>query len=284
MDNPMQLKAQIKNIAKANNVTSQLALQVYMMEILLEQIAISKYRNNFILKGGLLIASIVGIKRRTTIDVDGTFKSNKILNEELIGKFINHLNTINKDTKSKVHFEIKSIKTMREVANHKTYRVFLNSYFYRITEPFRLDISTEKTISPFKRLYNYKKILSDGYIKILAITIEVIIAEKLESIISKGIKNHRMNDLYDVYILMKLRLNLINFDLLARALIETSKNRDTFNYMLNIPEIIKDISNNYALQSSWDHFREDHLYAKEIEYKSLIKNISDISKEVINKW
>jgi predicted nucleotidyltransferase component of viral defense system len=283
MDNPMQLKAKIKNIAKQHNITAQSALQVYMMEIFLEQISISKYRDNFILKGGLLIASIVGIERRTTLNIDGTFKSNKILNEELIGKFVDHLNTINKDTKSKVRFEIKSIKIIHEVPNHKTYRVFLNSYFYRIVEPFRLDISTEKTISPFKRLYNYKKILSDGYIKVLAITIEVILAEKLESIISKGVKNHRMNDLYDVYMLMKLCLNLINFDLLISALIATSKNRDTFNYMSNLPEIINDISNSDNLKSSWNHFQETHFYAKGIEYKELMGSISDISKEVVNK-
>jgi hypothetical protein len=155
----MQIKARIKKIARERNITAQFALQIYMMERFLEQVSKSKYKNDFILKGGLLISSMLGVDKRTTINIDANFKHNYFDEKSIIKfvlKFIDNINLVDMGSEDKVIFTIKSINKIHETKNSISYRVSINSYLYKIVTSFKLDISSEDMIPNYEKYYKYR--------------------------------------------------------------------------------------------------------------------------------
>ena len=192
--NAMSLKAIINNIAKENNVLAQSVLQTYMLERLLERISISKYKNNFILKGGMLISAMLGIDSRTTMDMDTTIKGFK-LTEENISKIINEICNISID--DDVSFEVKKIELIREDDDYGGYRVtFEAKYMDAMPVIMKIDIATGDKITYKEIKYSFDLMIEDRKIEIWSYNIETIIAEKFESIIKRGILGTRVRDLY----------------------------------------------------------------------------------------
>ena len=274
INNVMSFKTKINNFAKNNKISPQAVLQNFLLEKLLEKISFSKYKNNFILKGGMLISSLIGINSRTTMDMDTTIKgvSLTIYNLDKIIKEI-----INIKTDENVKFELQKISSIRENDDYGGYRITLKStYMDMLPTILKLDVTTGDKITYKEISYNFPILFEDRNINILSYNLETIIAEKFESIIKRNIFNTRIRDFYDVYVLFKLYRDKIDEDKLSLAIINTSKHRNSLDE-INRWEIYVDILlTNDSLIHQWNKYQKEYSYANEIQYSNLIKTLKSI--------
>lgn len=222
MKNAMQLKAIMKKLAKENQISAQLVLQNYMLERFLERVSLSPYRDNYIIKGGFLISSMVGLNSRATMDMDATIKGYPVT-QDAVQKMIEQILTVPVD--DDITFTFKSIGEIREGDEYTGYRVALTADFSPMAVPLKLDITTGDKITPREIQYDYKLMLEDRHIQVMAYNLATILAEKLETVISRSDQNTRPRDYYDVYILTKLQAENIDFPALGAALMATASKR-----------------------------------------------------------
>ena len=277
MINIMQLKAKIKNISKEKNISAQLVLQNYMMERFIERIALSDFQDQMIIKGGLLISSIVGLDSRATMDIDMTLKG-KPVNEAFILDYINEISRIN--INDEVKFDVVSITEIREMDVYFGFRVSLIAGIGTMKIPLKIDITTGDKIIPSEISYEYPLMFENRSIKIKAYNLETILSEKIETIISRGNQNTRMRDFYDVYILLKLKSKNIDYNILRLAIEETSQKRDSLNLLLNYKEIISNIENNNEMLVRWENYRNSFNYARTIDFNEIYKLLKKILEEI----
>ena len=197
--NAKSLMDKSRNLAEKYNITANEVLQNYMFERILERLSVSKYKNNFILKGGLLLSSIMGIDTRTTMDMDTCIKGINLTDNQLYGVLQEILNI---DVKDNVSFEIKNSKPIREEDNYGGLRYNIVAKFDNIKVDLSIDIATGDLITPREIEYDYKMMFEDRSLTIMTYNIESIIAEKFQTVISRGILNSRMKDYYDLYYLI----------------------------------------------------------------------------------
>ena len=219
MKNAMQLKAYVKNIAKEKDISAQLVLQNYMLERYLERVSLSEYRDKYIIKGGFLIASLVGLESRATMDLDATIKGYPV-NEDSIRSMVESIISVPVD--DGISFQIKDIGLIREDDEYGGIRVSLNANYEKMAVPLKLDITTGDKITPGEIEYSYKLMMEERSISILSYNLSTILAEKLETVVSRGDQNTRPRDYYDIFILSKLQDKNIEIDTLRDALIATS--------------------------------------------------------------
>ena len=277
MINIMQLKAKIKNISKEKNISAQLVLQNYMMERFIERIALSDFQDQMIIKGGLLISSIVGLDSRTTMDIDMTLKG-KPVNEVFILNYINEISRIN--INDEVKFDVVSITEIRETDDYFGFRVSLIAGIGTMKIPLKIDITTGDKIIPSEISYEYPLMFENRSIKIKAYNLETILSEKIETVISRGNQNTRMRDFYDVYILLKLKSKNIDYNILRLAIEETSKKRDSLNLLLKYKEIISNIENNNEMLVRWENYRNSFNYARTIYFNEICKFLKEILEKI----
>ena len=263
MKNAMQLKAVIKNIAKDKHISAQLVMQNFMLERLLERISISKYQKNFILKGGFLIAAMVGLDTRSTMDMDATIKGWPV-NEESVKNMFLDICMI--DLQDDVTFEFKKIGEIREGDEYTGYRVSLSANYPPMAVPLKLDITTGDKITPREIEYHFKLLLEDREISVLAYNLETIMAEKLETVVSRGDQNTRPRDYYDVYILAKLQYKNIEIESMKVALEATSKKRGSKEVLKNYKYIIDVVRNSDVMLKQWQTYQKDFEYASGIGF------------------
>lgn len=263
MKNAMQLKAVIKNMAKDKHISAQLVMQNFMLERLLERISVSKYHQNFILKGGFLIAAMVGLDTRATMDMDATIKGWPV-NEESIKKMFRDICKI--DLQDDVSFEFKKIGEIREGDEYTGYRISLSANYSPMAVPLKMDITTGDKITPKEIEYRFKMMLEDREISILAYNLETVMAEKLETVVSRGDQNTRPRDYYDVYILYKLQYKNIALESLKSALDATSKKRGSSEIMKNYKEIIDVVRCSDVMIKQWSTYQKDFEYATDISF------------------
>lgn len=240
----MSLKAIVKNIAKQKGITAQLVLQNYFLERLLERISYSNYKNYLILKGGFLIASIVGLDTRTTMDMDVTIKAE----EHLLLMFKEIIDIPIEDN---IKFEIKSIHEIRENDEYNGYRIHLIANYEVIAVPLKIDITTGDKITPKEIQYQFPMMFSESKISVLAYNLETVLAEKLETILSRGDQTTRSRDFYDVYIIWKLHYRYISKVDLLEALIQTSLKRNSYSLLNSYKEIVNSIQISPKIYEDW---------------------------------
>lgn len=264
MRNAMQFKAYIKKMAIEKNISAQLVLQNYMLERLLERISKSKYNSNVILKGGFLIGAIVGIDSRTTMDLDTTIKALTVSKENIKEIF---QDIIQIDLKDEIKFKIKNVDDIREKDEYPGIRVSLEALYPPLVVPLKVDVTTGDKITPKEIEYKFKLIFDENKeIRILAYNLETVLAEKLETIVSRSILNTRPRDYYDVYILWKLQKENIDLELLKLALQETAKKRETINIIKSYSETINEVAANENMIKQWKVYKNKFNYASEIEF------------------
>ena len=280
MKNAMQLKAVIKNIAKEKHISAQLVMQNFMLERLLERISVSKYQQNFILKGGFLIAAMVGLDTRATMDMDATIKGLPI-NEQTVREMFEEICKI--ELADDVTFSFRSIGEIREGDVYTGYRVSLSANYPPMAVPLKLDITTGDKITPKEIVYHFKLLLEDRSISVLAYNLETIMAEKLETVISRGDQNTRPRDYYDIYILAKLQYSNIESNELKAALDATTEKRGSKAVIKNYHSIMDTVRNSEMMQKQWDNYQKDFEYAADIAFKDtcyavvkLMDNLMDI--------
>lgn len=266
MSKAMSLKAKIRNIAKQKNIPAQVILQNYMFERLLIRLSASEYKEKFVLKGGMLVAAIVGLDNRATMDMDTTLK-NLPLTPEAIRSALEEICNIAFD--DGIVFEIGTISPIRENDIYGGYRIMLNAKFDTLLTPLSIDISTGDAITPHAVQYNFSEIFDDGKsYELWAYNIETVLAEKVETILRRSVFNTRPRDFYDVYILTTTQK--FNKGVFADALKATVNHRGTTQQISNIPDILHNIEDSPELKTMWEKYRKQFDYAKEIEYLSIM--------------
>lgn len=263
MKNAMQLKAIIKNLAKEKHISAQLVMQNFMLERLLERISVSKYQRNFILKGGFLIAAMVGLDTRATMDMDATIKGLPV-NEKTVREMFEEICKI--EINDDVIFSFRSIREIREGDEYTGYRVSLSANYLPMIVPLKLDITTGDKITPKEIEYRFKLLLEDRSISVLAYNLETILAEKLETVISRGDQNTRPRDYYDIYILAKLQYSNIEPGTLKVALEATTEKRGSSEVVKAYRKIMNTVRNSEIMQKQWDNYQKDYEYSQDIAF------------------
>lgn len=272
------LKAKASNLSKKTNIPNKYLIQNFMFEALLKRISKSKYKDKFIIKGGLLLSSIFGVNLRSTMDLDTTIKGLS-LDRETITKVINEIISIDLD--DNVKLEIENIKDIREEELYSGFEVNLKAEFDGLKTNLMIDITTGDVITYKEVEFKYNTLFDNETINIMTYNYETIIAEKFESIISRNIDNTRMKDYYDLYMFVNLKWNDINKDTLRKAIINTSKARETLNYIENASKYIELISDDSRLKSLWNSYQNNYEYAKDIEFGDTINAIKVINEIIV---
>ena len=275
--NSEKLKNKIKKRAKEIGAQPQELMQMYFFERLLYRISISRYKFNFILKGGLLLSAIIGDERRTTNDMDTMIKGIDIESDELL-RIIQEI--INIETDDNISFEIEKAKDIRIDDIYGGVNVKLIAKKDGLIVPLFIDITTKDPITPREIEFKYKSLFDDTYIKIMAFNKETIIAEKFETLIKDTETNTRAKDFYDLYIIIKDYWNDLDKTNLIKAIQNTCKRRDSLYILDEIEERFDFIKESNILQNEWNKYKIAHLYAKDIEYADIMKNVNLIIKEL----
>ena len=272
MSRAMSLKARIRNIAKLKNIPAQVVLQNFMFERLLVRLSASEYKEKFVLKGGMLVTAIVGLDNRATMDMDTTLK-NLPLTPEAIRNALEQVCSIPFD--DGVTFEIGAISPIREDDIYGGYRVTLNAMFDTLRTPMSIDVSTGDAITPHAVQYNFSEIFDDDKLYDLwAYNIETVLAEKIETILRRGVFNTRPRDFYDAYILSTTQQFDIN--IFKDALNATAAHRGTTEQISDIPSILQNIEESAELRAMWGKYRKQFAYAANIEYDKIIEAIKSL--------
>ncbi len=245
-----------------------------MFEALLKRISVSKYKDKFIIKGGLLLASIFGVDLRSTMDMDTTIKGFS-LDKETIEKVINEI--INIDIQDNVKMQIIAIKDVRQEDLYSGYNVNILAESDGLKTNLLIDITTGDVITYNEIEYSYKTLFDNETINIMTYNYETIIAEKFETIISRNIDNTRMKDYYDLYMFTNVKWNEIAKDVLKQAIQNTSKRRDTNEFINEADSYINLISENKKLKQLWENYQNNYDYAKEITFEDTINAIKIIN-------
>ena len=274
--NTMSFKAIINNMAKENNVVAQSVLQTYMLERLLERISISKYKDNFILKGGMLISAMLGIDSRTTMDMDTTIKGFP-LTKDNITNIMDEICNIEID--DNVTLKINKVELIREDDDYGGYRItFETKYNNEMPVIIKIDITTGDKITYKEIEYSFTLMLEDRKIQIWSYNVETNIAEKFEAIVKRGVLSTRIRDYYDVYMLINTQNKIIDKKTLKDAITLTAQHRGTSEIIKDWKKIVEKIANDSKMRQQWKRYQKDNFYAEEIEYKELINAISKVGE------
>ena len=275
MSRAMSLKAKIRNIAKQKNIPAQVILQNYMFERLLVRLAESEYKDKFVLKGGMLVAAIVGLDNRATMDLDTTLKSLPLTPKAITGA-LQSVCTIKSD--DDVTFEVGTVTPIRDDDIYGGYRVMLNAKYDTIVTPLSIDVSTGDAITPNPVEYTFSEIFDDekSY-RLWAYNIETVMAEKVETILRRGVFNTRPRDFYDAYILATTQK--FNKALFAEALAATAAHRGTTEQIADIPTIMKNIEESPELRFMWDKYRKQFAYAEGIAYTGIMIALNQLVED-----
>ena len=276
-----QLKDLIRNMSKKKSADAQILMRNYMMERFLERISLSEYKNQFILKGGMLVAAMVGLDARATMDLDATIKGTNVSVEDvemIISKIISiPLN-------DGVLFRIKRISEIMEEADYPGVRVSMETKFDGVITPLKIDISTGDVITPREIKYKFNLMLEDRTIEVWAYNLETVLAEKLETVISRNVTNTRMRDFYDIYILQKLYGEQLSKDVLRDALVATAKKRETLEQIEteDIDEVFDEIQSSSVMENLWKAYQRNYSYSADIPWHTIMKSIRTLY-EIISK-
>ena len=275
-----QIKGAIRNISKKTGVNANSLLQMCLFEGILEKISKSKYKNHFILKGGLLISSLIGVEMRSTLDMDTTIKGLP-MNEENISKILHEILEITID--ADIVYRLIKLERIRKEDLYEDFCATISCRYGKINANLNIDITTGDIITPKEIQYSYEKILEEGSISILTYTIETIIAEKFETISSRNITTTRARDFYDLYMLYKLYKSKIDRNVLKEAITLTSQHRNSFSLVLQYKEIVKLFYQSNSLKNLWDKYIQNNPYAKEISFDDTISIYEEIGS-ILEKY
>lgn len=272
------LKAKISKLVAKTNISNKYIIQTFMFEALLKRISVSEYKDKFIIKGGLLLSSIFGVNLRSTMDLDTTIKGLP-LNMQTIENVFNKIISI--DLADNVKLKIENIKDIRLEDEYSGFNVNLKAEFDGVKTNLLIDITTGDVITYKEVEFKYYTLFDDEAINIMTYNYETIIAEKFETIIFRNIDNTRMKDYYDLYMFVNLKWNEINKDILRKAIINTSKKRNTENYIEDANSYIEMIQEDDRLKSLWNSYVSNYEYAKDITFEDKINAIKVINELVV---
>ena len=268
-----QIKGAIRNISKETGVNPNSLLQMCLFEGILEKLSKSKYSENFILKGGLLISSLIGVDMRSTMDMDTTLRGIP-LNEVSITKILNEILAIEID--ADIEYKLIKLSPIRQEDVYEDFCASISCIFGKINATLNIDITTGDVITPREMNYSYSKILEEGTIPIMTYTIETILAEKFETISSRNITTTRARDFYDLYMIYSIYKDKIDKGILRKAIERTSKYRGSFETALQYKEIVELFRESETLKELWKKYTQNNPYAKDVDFLDTISVYEEI--------
>ena len=274
---PEQLKGQIRSFAAKRNLQPQEVLQMFLFERVLERLAKSSYKDNFVLKGGLLISSMFGVEGRTTMDMDTTVTGIDMKEDE-IQKIITEILSI--DVGDGIEFKFTKIEPIREDDDYNNFRAYFVAHYGKIANEMKLDITTGDVITPRAIDYSYKTILDEDEIEIKAYNRETIIAEKYETIIRRNIGTTRARDFYDLYMLFNLYQDVIDYNVLKTAVARTSKKRGSEEELAEWMDICDVMSQDSSLKSLWENYRNNNSYSAATSFEDVMKAVREVGRKI----
>ena len=268
-----QIKGAIRNISKKTGVNPNSLLQMCLFEGILEKLSKSKYSENFILKGGLLISSLIGVDMRSTMDMDTTIRGIP-LNEESISNILNEILAIEID--ADIEYKLIKLSPIRQEDVYEDFCASISCIFGKINASLNIDITTGDVITPREMNYSYSKILEEGTIPIMTYTIETILAEKFETISSRNIFTTRARDFYDLYMIYSIYKDKIDKGILRKAIERTSKYRGSFETALQYKEIVELFRESETQKKLWKKYTQNNPYAKDVDFLDTISIYEEI--------
>ena len=275
MKTPEQITGSIRSMAAKKNLRAQEVLQMFLFERILERLAASKYQNNFILKGGLLISSMIGISERTTMDMDTTVRGIQMEEDEIVAA-VNEILSI--DVGDGIAFEYKGIEPIREEDAYNNFRVHLRAKYGKIDSPMKIDVTTGDVITPAAIRYDFPMLFDDKTVSVMAYTLETVLAEKYETIIRRNIGTTRARDFYDLHTLYRSRKHEIRPEILKAAVSHTAQKRDSVEDIHDWEDILTDIREEPALYQLWDNYVADNKYIGELAFHEVMDTVEEVAK------
>mgnify|MGYP004576590275 FL=1 len=275
---PTQIKGRIKNVAKQNGSDPITLLRIYMMERFLERITYSKYKDDFIVKGGILVTSMIGISMRSTMDIDTTIRNFDLTKEETT-KIINEIKDISLD--DHIEFILNDVYDIMVDMEYPGIRIHMDAKLENLVVPIKIDISTGDVITPGEVRYDYPLLLEDKSIQLWSYNLETILAEKIQTILSRGLLNTRMRDFYDVTTLFNRYKDLINYNDLSLAFDRTCRKRETLSLLEHYEEILSSISEDSILQNLWKNYCRKYKYASHIKFSTNIEILKHLMNQIL---
>lgn len=264
-----QLKDLIRNLSKKNATDAQILMRNYMMERFLERISLSEYRDHFVLKGGMLIAAMVGLDTRSTMDMDATVKGFPV-NEASVKDMVEKILAV--PVNDGVSFRVKRVQSIMDEAEYPGVRVSMETTFDGVITPLKVDISTGDVITPKEVRYRFKLMLEDRSIEVWAYNLETVLAEKLESIIYRGITNTRMRDFYDVYILSQMYADQLSAAVFHEALVATCRKRGHLEQLEDAVNVFDEVEQDAGMENLWRSYQKNFSYAADYSWHSVVES------------
>ena len=248
---------------------------MFLFERILERLAASNYQNNFVLKGGLLISSMIGISERTTMDMDTTVRGIQMEEDEIVAA-VNEILAI--DVGDGILFEYHGIEPIREEDAYNNFRVHLRAKYGKIDSPMKIDVTTGDVITPTAIQYDFPMLFEDKTVPVMAYTLETVLAEKYETIIRRNIGTTRARDFYDLHTLYRSRKNEIRPDVLKAAVLHTAQKRDSVDDIHDWKDIMTDIREEPALYQLWDNYVANNKYIGELAFHEVLNTVDEVAK------
>lgn len=273
-----QLKALIRNMAKGDSGKSQLLIRNYAIERFLERVALSKYKDNFILKGGMLVSAMVGLDNRATMDIDTTIR-NFPLDCEHAKQIVEEVAATPVD--DNIRFEVKNVSNIMDEAEYGGVRLSLDAFLDTTKIPLKIDITTGDVVTPAEITYHYKLMFEQRYISLWAYTLETVLAEKIETVLSRGVLNTRLRDFYDLYILQNVGLE-IDTKTLSAALTATCRKRNSDTILPKYRRTLDEIHASRVMCGMWESYQKKNSYAAGIAWETVMNAISVLCDSCIS--
>lgn len=273
-----QLKDKVSNLSGNDSKKAQMLIRKYMMERFLARIAESKYKNNFIIKGGMLVSALVGVESRATMDIDTTIRSLPLTKDKAV-EVITEIIQINLD--DGISFEIKKVEDIMEEHDYSGIRLAVAVTLEKLRDTIKIDISTGDIITPSAVEFSYPMMFGNEKIYIWSYNLETMLAEKLETVIARSTLNTRMRDFYDINILWNEKSDMINIETLRRAIVNVATKRGTLELFNNVDEILDDISGSDYLRKNWENYKNDSYYVGDLEWSEVLASTINLLKNKI---
>lgn len=271
------LKANVKNIANNNSKMAQAYIRLFFMERFLERVSKSRYKEQFILKGGMLVSSMIGMSLRTTMDIDTSIEALP-LSMDKMQEIIDEI--MNISIEDNVTFEIVSIETIMDEFDYPGIRIHMLGHLDKINQPIKIDISTDDVITPKAVEYSYPLMFEKREIALFTYNAETLLAEKMQTILSRGITNTRMRDFYDLYELIQI----IDFswDVYKNAFDKTCEKRKTIYEKEEAIRIMKEVASDSDMENRWGQFRKKNDFVGDIMYKQLMDALMETTNKLFH--
>lgn len=266
MSNSAQsVKDKLKNISREKNVDFNSVMRFYMYDRFVERLSKSKYKDNFILKGGFHLSKLFGLDNRSTMDIDTAIRKTKFTEENLI-VMINEIISI--DVGDNVKFKIEKTELIHEEDEYGGLRITINFMLENIKDKFHIDLATGDPIYPRPDNYKYESLIGDEIYKVWSYNLETILAEKIETILSKLETSSRMKDYYDIYLIYKFKFDTINKEKFRGSVEKTFKKRKFDADLMTNLSIVKESK---VLRERWLSYSRKNSYARDVEFEETLE-------------